>query len=148
MKTVIARNYPTLHHRPTDTRFEARAVNIDQQGAAFVGVAEVEDAVAAEHFVNRDGFHVFEHSDALMAGTARKPAVASTKDAITREPTEAELQHAADTNEEAERAEAIRNGEQVPAKSKKGAKSKAEKSEDGEKSKDGDAGDSGDSAKQ
>lgn len=120
MKTVIARNYPTLTHKPTDTRFESRAVNIDEQGAAFVGVAEVEDDVAEQHFMNRDGFHVFEHDPALMSGTARKPATASTEHALTREPTEAELQHAAEANEEAARAEAVRNGEQVPAKPKKG----------------------------
>lgn len=126
MKTVIVRNYPTFHHRASDTRFEARAVDIDQQGPAFVGVAAVEDAVATEHFMNQHGFLVVEHSDALMAGTARKPAAVSSADAISREPTDAELQHAAEANEEAARAEALRNGEQVPPK-KKGAKPKPEK---------------------
>lgn len=126
MKTVIVRNYPQLFHRPSDTRFEARAVDIDQEGAAFVGVAAVEDDVATEHFMNRHGFLVFEHDDALMAGTARNPASVSTETALTREPTEAELQHAAEANEDAARAEAIRNGEQVPAKPKKGKAKKDE----------------------
>ena len=119
MKTIIVRNYDTFHHRASDTKFESRAINLDEQGACFMGVAVVDDDVATEHFMNRDGFLVFEESAALMTGTARRPASASTEDTLTREPTDAELDHAEECRIEAERAAAVRDGALVEAKPSK-----------------------------
>jgi len=110
MKTVIIRNYEKFHDRTTDTKFEPRAVDIDGEGAGFVGVAVVDDAVAAEHYIGRHGFLVFNEDPRIMAGTARTPASASTASALTREPTDAELDHAEECRIDAERAQALRDG--------------------------------------